>query len=137
MPSLKLLAALTGVLTASFSASAETNKVCLGGNLAQLDATQVHACQQTAKQVRAAADKSGTANWHFVVVCDEAGWQDYAAFATLPAEQLQQAATDTNVAQRTTFVRAGRVSGSENSQLLSSEMTSIARSAQVQVAALR
>lgn len=112
------------------TASAASNKVCMGGNVEQLSATQAQACQQTAQQVRAAADKSGTSNWHFVVVCDEAGWQDYAAFATMPASDLQQAAIDNNLAQRTSFVRASRVGGAENTAFLASEMASLARRAQ-------
>ena len=136
MSSLRVLAVLAASSFA-LTASAASNRVCLGGNLQQLDAAQVHACQQTAQQVQAAADQAGASNWHFVVVCDEAGWQDYAAFATVSADQLQQAAIDNNLQQRTSFVRATRVSGSDNSQLLTSEMVSLARAARTQVAALR
>lgn len=129
--------AASAVLLVSLAASAESNRVCLGGNIEQLSATQVHACQQTAQQVHATADKSGARNWHFVVVCDEGGWQDYAAFAMVSADQLQAATTDTNVAERTTFVRASRVNTPEGSTSLAADMAFIARSGGVDVAALR
>lgn len=135
MSSLRVLAVLAASSVALTASAA--NRVCLGGNLQQLDAAQVHACQQTAQQVQAAADRAGASNWHFVVVCDETGWQDYAAFATVSADELQQAAMDNNLPQRTSFVRAARVSGTEHSQLLTSEMVSLAHAARTQVAALR
>ena len=134
----RLLTGFAALLIAN-SASASTNKVCMGGNVEQLSSTQRMACQQAARQVQNAADAAGASNWHFVVVCDEAGWQDYAAFSTMPAEELPQASMDTNVAQRTTFVRAGRVAGTENKDLLTVQMAAIAHSgaSTAEVATLR
>lgn len=112
------------LVAAATAATAAPNKVCMGGNLAMLNALQVRTCQQQADQLRAAADKSGASNWHFVLVCDEASWQDYAAFSQLPAESLAVANADTNAAQRTTFVRASRLSSSD---LIRTELSDIAR----------
>ena len=96
------------------TAGAETgNRVCIGGNVEQLTSTQLHFCQQQAQQVRRAAEESGLANWHFVVVCNDEGWHDYAAFSNTSAETLEASATDTDVDTRTTFVRAARFSGPE------------------------
>lgn len=121
----KVIAALLSF--SAMVAGAETgNRICLGGNIEQLSSTQRFACQQRAQQVRRAADQAGLSNWHFVVVCDDAGWSDYAAFSTTPAEALQNRATDTNADARTTFVRATGISTPES---LSTELVAVVRQA--------
>lgn len=131
----KVLAAVAALLIAT-AASAESNKVCMAGNVEQLNAAQLTVCKQQVEQVRAAADKAGASNWHFVVVCDEPSWKDYAAFSNTPVAELEKANADTNVAERTTFVRAGRLASSD---MLSIELSQIARASHgaTEVAALR
>jgi hypothetical protein len=128
--------ALAAALLIASSAFAASNKVCMGGNVEQLNAAQTMVCKQQVEQVRAAAARSGASDWHFIVVCDEPGWADYAAFSNTPATQLQAANADTNVAQRTTFVRAGRIASSD---MLAVELADIARASKgpTQMASLR
>ena len=65
-------------------------------------------------QVRVAAAKFQTPqDWHFVVVCNEPGWKEYAAFSKRSSEELEDASADTDLDQRTTFFRADRLTGPE------------------------
>jgi hypothetical protein len=89
-------------------------KVCMGGNLDGLTASQKSVCEDQVRMTRQAATATNApADWHFVVVCDEDGWKDYTAFAQQDGASLQAASADTNFAERTTFLRGARMT-SEN-----------------------
>ena len=66
----------------SFSAVAVAQtKFCIGGELDSLTPAQVSVCKAKSVSLRQEAKLTGTPeNWHYVVICDEAGWNDYAAF---------------------------------------------------------
>ncbi len=105
-------AALTFALAAtltSTSAVAQT-RVCIGGDLDHLSSTERASCSATMQAVRSAAAVMHAPNdWHFVVVCGEDGWKDYAAFSTHGEAVLQAAAADTNLDQQTTYFREDRL----------------------------
>jgi len=89
-------------------------KVCMGGNLDGLTASQKNTCEDQVRMTREAATSANApSDWHFVVVCDEDGWKDYTAFAQRDGADLQLASADTNFAERTTFLRGTRMT-SEN-----------------------
>ena len=56
--------------------------------------------------VRNAVKQRGApADWHFVVVCDEAGWKDYASFSATEPGLLAGASYSTDPRLRWTFLR--------------------------------
>lgn len=58
-------------------------------------------------QVRSAAAKDkAPSDWHFVVVCTDSAWSDYASFSKRSAAELNDASADTDLDQRTTYFRA-------------------------------
>ena len=96
--------ALAGMMTCTF-AVAQT-RYCIGGDLDHLSATEKAACNTTMEAVRSAASSLHAPDgWHFVVVCGEEGWKNYAAFSTTGATDLETAAADTDRDQQTTFLR--------------------------------
>lgn len=111
------------------TATAQGTRVCMGGNFEHLTSAQRKACESQVAQVRKAADQYSAGNWHFIVVCDEQGWRDYAAFSNTPAEQLANANADTNFGMRTTFLRGSRLTGPAGSTVLAMEMNAIAHPA--------
>lgn len=97
------------VLALGTSAVAQT-KFCIAGNLDDLTPAQVTSCQAKSSSLRAAARLKGTPdNWHFVVVCDEAGWDAYASFAGNKAHEIKAAAENTDRELHFTFVRGSRL----------------------------
>jgi hypothetical protein len=136
-----IITRLAGIATVAIalSASAASTQVCMGGNIEQLNATQLHACQAQVQDVHVAAQKFGTPNWHFIVVCDEAGWQDYAAFSNTSEAVLRNASADTNAPMHTTFIRGSRLTGDNAQEVLAATMTDIVRQTKpvVEVASLR
>ncbi len=97
------------LLALSASAVAETH-FCIGGNLDQLNATQVSECRAKMADMRNAVKQHGApAGWHFVVVCDEDGWKEYTNFAGQEATNLVQAAYSTDAEMHWTFVRGSRM----------------------------
>ncbi len=86
-------------------------RFCIGGDTAKLTASAKSSCRQKLDTVRAAAARFHTPeDWHFVVVCDEEGWADYAAFSKRPSAVLAGLGADTDLGQRSTFFRADRLS---------------------------
>lgn len=120
-----MLIASTAFMLLGFSASAATTEVCMGGNIEQLSSTSLRACQQEVAQVRETANAVGTPDWHFIVICDDAGWRDYAAFSTTSASVLAHESADSNIALHTTFLRGSRLSGSEGAKILVATMQDI------------
>lgn len=95
----------------SGAAVAQT-RFCIGGDLDHLTAFERTACMSKLNQVRITAAKFQTPqDWHFVVVCDEGGWKQYASFSKRAAEDLQDATADTDLEQRTTFFRGDSLTG--------------------------
>jgi hypothetical protein len=105
--------ALAATLVLSISAIAQT-KVCMGGNLDTMTSTEKQTCENQVSVARvAAANAKASGDWHFVVVCGEDGWKDYAAFSQQGAAQLRTAASDTDYANKTTFLRGTRLDSAE------------------------
>ncbi len=105
--SLKLLSCLT--LTSLFSAATATAQIryCVAGNLSQMNPAEKATCSTQLQTVRqAAAAFHAPQDWHFVLVCGEKGWKDYAAYATGNEAALDGAYADTNVSSHETFLRA-------------------------------
>ena len=123
------------LLLLMLSAVAE-GRFCIGGNIEQMNPAAVQICQQDLRQLRAVAQQQNSPDWHYVLVCDEQGWRDYAAFSDNGPETLQNAAFDTNLSQRTTFVRGSRLHGALN-QMFSAEVARIVRQSSIQMASNR
>lgn len=99
------------LLLASLASSAlAQTRFCIAGDLDHLNETQVAACKAKTTDVREAAKRHGVpAGWHFVVVCDETGWKDYAGFMAPFAGALKDAAFHTDEGQHLTFLRGSRM----------------------------
>ena len=98
------------LLSFASAALAQTH-FCIAGDLDGLSATQVAECQTKLTNMREAAKRHGApTGWHFVVVCDESGWTDYASFVAAPgAPTLEEAAFHTDRGMHWTFVRGSRM----------------------------
>jgi hypothetical protein len=104
--------ALCGSLL-STAAVAQT-RFCIGGDLDHLTAFQKTMCMAKLNQVRLTSAKFQTPqDWHFVVVCNEPSWKEYASFSKRTSAELEDASADTDLDQRTTFFRADRLSTPE------------------------
>ncbi len=98
--------ATTLVLLALETSAVAQTKFCIAGNLDDLTPAQISSCQAKSSGLKAEARLHGTPdNWHFVVVCDEAGWDAYASFAGNNVKEIKAAAENTDRALRFTFVR--------------------------------
>jgi hypothetical protein len=85
-------------------------RVCVGGDLEHLSSAGRVACNASAQAVRNAADQLHAPDgWHFVVVCGEEGWKQYAAFSTRGEDAMSDAAADTDFEQHTTYLREDRL----------------------------
>ena len=97
------------VFALASSAVAQTT-FCVAGDLDRLSPAQMTACRTKAADLRSAVRVSGAPDhWHFVVVCDETGWSDYASFAGGDKTTLMQAAENTDRNLRFTFLRGSRM----------------------------
>ena len=124
MRRLLMCASLLGVVVPAVAQM----RVCMGGNLDTLSATERHTCEEQVARTQAAAnDAHAPADWHFVVVCGEDGWKDYMAFSTAGERALADAAADTDVVNKTTFLRGTRM----NTVAASSQVIAEAFSPQV------
>lgn len=109
------------VLLCSLPAVAQM-KVCMGGNLDSMSASDMRACENQVRMVREAGISSkAPADWHFVVVCGEDGWKDYTAFSAHSESQLRMASADTDFANKTTFLRGTRITSPESSNQVMAE----------------
>ena len=97
----------------SAAAVAQT-RFCIGGDLDHLTAFQKTMCMAKLNQVRVTSAKFQTPqDWHFVVVCNEPSWKEYAAFSRRTSAELEDASADTDLDHRTTFFRGDRLTGAE------------------------
>lgn len=95
---------LTGSLLC-VTALAQT-RVCLGGDLEHLTKAQKDSCSAKAQTLRKiAASLHAPDDWHFVVVCGDQGWQQYAAYTMRQDANFLNANVDTNYTERETFLR--------------------------------
>lgn len=89
------------------------SKFCIGGELEKLTPTEVSACKAKAASLQREVRLVGAPdNWHYVLICDEAGWNDYAAFTGTAHAAMLDKAEVTDKDMRFTFVRGSRVSDS-------------------------
>lgn len=110
-PTLPLTTALlsAALLSASPLADAQTH-YCIGGDLDHLSQAEVTTCKAKMTAVREAVKRRGApSGWHFMVVCDESGWQDVAALTGRSAAHLKTVAFDTDQALQVTFLRGSRM----------------------------
>lgn len=91
------------------SAVAQT-RFCIGGDLDHLSASDRAACSATMQAVRTAATRMHEPqDWHFVVVCGEEGWTQYAAFSSRGVDAVANDIADTNLEEHTTYLRESRL----------------------------
>lgn len=103
---------LTGSLLCTV-ALAQT-RVCLGGDLDHLTQAQKATCSAKLAKVRSIASSlRAPRDWHFVVVCGEEGWKQYAAYSSGENGALQNASVDTNYEGRETFLRESSLSATD------------------------
>ena len=101
-----------GLLLVGLSASlvAETH-FCIAGDLDDLSPVAVAACQAKMTGLRNVVKQRGApANWHFVVVCDEAGWKEYTSFSRDARGTFSGAGYSTDPQLRWTFLRGADLS---------------------------
>ncbi|MGI4854088.1 MAG: hypothetical protein ACRYF4_08615 [Janthinobacterium lividum] len=83
---------------------------CIAGDLDHLTQTEITACHTKMTQVRDEIKRRGApSGWHFVVVCDESGWSDYASFSGKTDARLKDADFETNRDEHFTFLRGSRI----------------------------
>ncbi len=109
----------------------------MAGNVEHFSATELQTCQTLVRHVRETAVKYRTPSWHFIVVCDESGWKDYAAFSSTSARALENESADTNLALHTTFLRGSRLLPTLNDAVLISAMTAIVNESSEEIASNR
>ena len=91
-------------------ASVAQTRFCIGGDLEHLSTAQRNACYATLNAVRNTASALHAPDgWHFVVVCGEDGWKQYAAFSERGEDAVQDASADTDVEEHVTFFREERL----------------------------
>ncbi len=101
------------LLGATLPAVAQTH-FCIGGDLDHLSAQQVSLCQSKMSHVRETVRRRGAPDgWHFVVVCDETGWNDLASFSGKAQGALRTVDYSTDQELHWTFLRGSRLSGEE------------------------
>lgn len=101
---------MCAALLSTFLPAVAQMRVCMGGNLDTLSAAERRGCEEQVARARTAADDAhAPADWHFVVVCGEDGWKDYMAFSNTGESTLANASADTDVANKTTFLRGTRM----------------------------
>ena len=87
------------------------SRFCIGGDTSNLNVSQKKACMAELAQVQTLAKRfHAPDDWHFVMVCDAAGWSDYAAFSQRSQTELVNASADTDLAEQSTFFRGDRLS---------------------------
>jgi hypothetical protein len=98
------------LLLVSLPAALAQTHFCVAGDLDHLNATQVADCQTKMSNVREAVKRRGApSGWHFVVVCDESGWTNYASFVASGAHMPDEATFHTDQNLHWTFVRGSRM----------------------------
>lgn len=104
-------------------------RYCIGGDLDHLSSSQRASCNARLQEVRAlATTMHAPADWHFIVVCGEQGWQDYVHFnAGDKAEGLLQASADTRVEEHETYLRESKLgqNASAAQQLLAQQIAQV------------
>lgn len=109
------LQSLALVLLMLPSAAVAQTHFCIGGDLDHMAATDVAACKTKMSNIRQAVKQHGApSGWHFVVVCDETGWTDFASFSGVYTSArkaaLKSADFHTDRDLGWTFIRGSRLS---------------------------
>lgn len=92
------------------TAAVAQTRFCVGGDIAHMSAPEKAACSAKLQAVKsAAAAFHAPDGWHFVLVCGEQGWKEYAAFTLADDAALMNASADTNLEQHETFLREDRL----------------------------
>ncbi len=97
----------SGLLLLALSATAVAQtRVCIGGDVDAMNPVVIAACRSKMSGVREAIKRQGApADWHFVVVCNEAGWKDYTSFSRQEVGLLTGASYSTDPRLGWTFLR--------------------------------
>lgn len=107
---MRLRRTLPALLLSLATAALAQTHFCIAGDLDKLSSTEVAACKTKMTNVRDAVKRRGApSGWHFVVVCDESGWSDYARFIAPGAPALGRVAFHTDGNQHWTLVRGSRM----------------------------
>lgn len=102
------------LLSAALPAIAQTH-YCIGGDLDHLSQAEVTTCKAKMTAVREAVKRRGApSGWHFMVVCDESGWQDVAALTGHAVAHLKTVAYDTDKALQVTFLRGSLIGDTDS-----------------------
>jgi hypothetical protein len=121
-------------LALSASLVAQTH-FCIGGDVDHLTPANVAACEAKLSGVRHAVRQQGApADWHFVVVCDEAGWKEYTSFSQRQTGMLTSASYSTDPRLHWTFLRGSDLSA-EQPQMTAAVVTMALRSVPLQKSA--
>ena len=122
----RLIACFVAALTVTPS-FAQESRFCIGGNLDHLSKSELQACQSTLNEVRSASiNLHGPAQWHYVVVCDEASWTDLAALSKRDVAELARVSVDSDLDMHLTFLRGAQLSGTDTVQrVVADEIASI------------
>ena len=115
--SLKALGSALITAMVCIPAVAQT-RYCIGGDLTALSAPERASCNAAKEMVRATAARlQAPEDWHFVIVCGEQGWKDYAAVAQRGEVALDESAADTDLEEHVTYLRESRMRGSQTHEL--------------------
>ncbi len=108
--------ALAVLLSFAVQASAEP-RVCIGGDLDHLTATEKNNCRASADRLRMDADRfHAPADWHFFVICTEADWTMYTSL-TKHTAGLESLEVDTDVQHRRTFFRGSALANPDRTHV--------------------
>ena len=107
----KQLRVCGGVLLLALSTSlVGQTHFCIGGDVDHLTPANIAACRATLPSIREAVRQRGiSADWHFVVVCDEAGWKEYTSFSRMETGLLSGADYSTDTRLHWTFLRGSEL----------------------------
>lgn len=107
---MKALSAFSMALTFMVLSSSAQPRFCIGGALDDLTVSQVQACQQKSDVLRQEAVQQGApADWHFVTVCDESGWEALSGLSGTQTEEMKQGDHTTDQRLHVTLVRGSHL----------------------------
>ena len=115
---MKVLSTVSSILLSASLASAAQSHFCIGGNLDQLTEAQIVACEHTSAALQMESQRAAvSAGWHFITVCDEAGWQTVVALQGDGALQALRANQATNGKLHLIFVHGTQVRATDTRAL--------------------
>ncbi len=115
---MKVLSTVSSILLSASLASAAQAHFCIGGNLDQLTEAQIVACEHTSAALEMESQRAAvSAGWHFITVCDEAGWQTVVALQGDGALHALRANQATDGKLHLTFVHGTQVRAADTQAL--------------------